>query len=130
MNHDDEDDFSGIISNPLKHKPRKLSAGEQDNDLLEIATKIKHSFSKFDKFDPFLHPQKNHQHQAKITGPKNKFDTRFYSNGENENKRERRSKAFSINYHNDAIINRKSHYVPLNKDYPLSDEKSKYILKL
>lgn len=126
MDHDDEDDFSGIISNPEEHKPRKLSAGEQDNDLMEIANKMKHSFSKFDEFDPFLHPPINTQYPT-VMWPINKFDYKFKAKEENGNKMERRSKAYSIDNHNYAIFNRKYHHVPLNKDYPLSDEKSNEI---
>ncbi len=121
MDNDDEDDFSGIILNPKDHKPRKLSFGEQESEIIERSTKLKHGFSKFNKFDPFLNEKKNTINQSGSI-LKNKFDHQMYSNVGNSYNFEKRPKAYSINYHN--IPKRKSLHLPLNKDYPLKDEKS------
>ena len=120
MGHDDTDDNFGIISNPKEHKLRTLSSGEIEKDLMEIGLKIKHSFSKFDRFDPFftLHKNSLNHHGS---NPKNKFNINS-NNGEENLHRGKRSKAYSINYNINAIHK----FLPLNKDYPLTDPNSKF----
>jgi hypothetical protein len=145
MGHDAEEEQSlgslGIISNPKEHKLRKLSAGEKEKDLSEIVTKTKHSFSKFDKYDPFLNTQRSVLNQLKygvssatgmVTTPvKNKFDLRFYTTDENsslKNVQGRRPKAYSIHHHRKPeAYPKSSKFVPLNKDYHLSSESNRHI---
>ena len=124
MGHDDTDDVFGIISNPKEHKLRTLSSGEIEEDLMEIGLKIKHSFSKFDRYDPFLTVQKNSLNHH-LSNAKNKFN--INSNNKEENlHRGKRSKAYSINYN----VNARLKFLPLNKDYPLTDPHSKSKLYL
>ncbi len=117
MGHDDSDDFFGIIPNTKDHKLRKLSSGEIEQDLYEIGLKIKHSFSKFDEFNPFFNVAK--QSLNLKSNLKNKFNINPIINKQNFYKGNR-SKANSINYN----INAANRFIPLNKYYPLNNENS------
>jgi len=119
MGHDDSDDFLGIIPNTKEHKLRKLSSGEIEKDLYEIGLKIKHSFSKFDEFNPFFSvPKKSFNMESHL---KNKFNFNSTIKGKNFYK-VTRSKANSMNYNIKAM----NQFIPLNKNYSLNHDISKF----